>query len=200
MSVCDVLPPDELRTLFLFEKLDDEHLNWLCAHGVVKAFPANTTLYTEGDAGECFYVLLSGEITMNRVVRGGELEVHRSSMRGAYVGAALALAVDGHGDGADPVPAVHPYGNTARTLVDSTFFVLPAGKLAQAFTEWFPMAAHLVQGMFLGGQRTGTAVGQRERMIALGTLTAGLTHELGNPAAAAERAASRLRTRLADLR
>ncbi|WP_406278964.1 ATP-binding protein [Embleya sp. NBC_00896] len=194
MSVCDALPPEELRTLFLFEKLADEHLNWLCEHGKVKAFPANTTLYNEGDPGECFFVLLTGEVTMNRVVRGGELEVHRSSMRGAYVGAALAL--NGDGD----TPAAHAYGNTARTHTDSTFFVLPAGELAQAFTEWFPMAAHLVAGMFLGGQRNRDAVGQRERMIALGTLTAGLTHELGNPAAAAERAAAGLRGRLGELR
>ena len=204
MSVCDALPPEELRTLFLFEKLDDDQLRWLCEHGHVREFAANTTLYREGDPGECFFVLLTGEVTMNRVVRGGEMEVHRSSTRGAYVGASLALnGVDGvpraAPDGGD-APMAHPYGNTARTLVDSSFFVLPAGAFARAFGAWFPMAAHLVEGMFLGSRRNHEAVSQHERMVALGRLTAGLTHELGNPAAAAARAADRLRARLVDLR
>lgn len=204
MSVCDVLPPEELRTLFLFEKLDDEQLGWLCERGHVRAFAANTTLYREGDPGEYFYVLLTGEVTMNRVVRGGEMEVHRSSTRGAYVGASLALTgIDGAPRSAPDggaAPTAYPYGNTARALVDSTFFVLPAGEFAQAFGTWFPMAAHLVEGMFLGSQRNHEVVSQRERMVALGRLTAGLTHELGNPAAAAARAADRLRACLVDLR
>ena len=39
-------------------------------------------------------------------------------------------------------------------------------------TEWFPMAVHLLEGLFFGGQRTREAVGQRERLLALGSLTA----------------------------
>jgi signal transduction histidine kinase len=62
------------------------------------------------------------------------------------------------------------------------------------------MAVHLLEGLFFGGQRTREAVGQRERLLALGSLTAGLTHELNNPAAAAVRATASLRERVAGMR
>jgi signal transduction histidine kinase len=62
------------------------------------------------------------------------------------------------------------------------------------------MAVHLLEGLFFGGQATRAAVGQRERLLALGSLTAGLTHELNNPAAAAVRATSSLRERVAGMR
>ncbi len=66
--------------------------------------------------------------------------------------------------------------------------------------EWFPMAVHLLEGLFFGGQRTREAIGQRERLLALGSLSAGLTHELNNPAAAAVRATAALRERVAGMR
>jgi signal transduction histidine kinase len=66
--------------------------------------------------------------------------------------------------------------------------------------EWFPMPVHLLEGLFFGGRRTQEAIGQRERLLALGSLTAGLTHELNNPAAAAVRATASLRERVAGMR
>ena len=62
------------------------------------------------------------------------------------------------------------------------------------------MAVHLLQGLFLGQQNTASVIGQRERLLALGKLSAGLTHELNNPAAAAGRAAHDLRDRVAGMR
>jgi signal transduction histidine kinase len=62
------------------------------------------------------------------------------------------------------------------------------------------MALHLLEGLFFGTQSTQQALQQRERLLALGSLSAGLTHELNNPAAAAVRATSSLRDRLADMR
>jgi signal transduction histidine kinase len=66
--------------------------------------------------------------------------------------------------------------------------------------DWFPMAVHLLEGLFFGIQNTQQVVGQRERLLALGSLSAGLTHELNNPAAAAVRATSSLRDRVAGMR
>src|SRR4051812_20355313 len=62
------------------------------------------------------------------------------------------------------------------------------------------MAMHLIEGMLVAQRTSQVVVGQREKLVALGSLTAGLTHELNNPAAAAVRATSSLRDRIAGMR
>jgi signal transduction histidine kinase len=82
----------------------------------------------------------------------------------------------------------------------SRFFVLDASAFAELMQDWFPMAVHLLEGLFFGNKNAQAAIGQRERLLALGSLSAGLTHELNNPAAAAVRATSSLRERVAGMR
>ena len=78
--------------------------------------------------------------------------------------------------------------------------MLDADQFAELMTDWFPMAVHLLEGLFFGIRNTQEAIGQRERLLALGALSAGLTHELNNPAAAAVRATPTLRERIVTLR
>jgi signal transduction histidine kinase len=59
---------------------------------------------------------------------------------------------------------------------------------------------HLLEGFFFGTKNTQEAIGQRERLLALGALSAGLTHELNNPAAAAVRATAGMREHVIRLR
>jgi signal transduction histidine kinase len=59
---------------------------------------------------------------------------------------------------------------------------------------------HLLEGLLFGTKSTQEAIGQRERLLALGSLSAGLAHELNNPAAAAVSAAGSLRQRVAGMR
>ena len=87
-----------------------------------------------------------------------------------------------------------------RTTSDATFLALRAREFERVFRAWYPMAVHLLQGLFLGQQNAASVIGQRERLLALGKLSAGLTHELNNPAAAAGRAAHDLRERVAGMR
>jgi signal transduction histidine kinase len=96
------------------------------------------------------------------------------------------------------VPQV--YNNSMRVTEPSRFFVLDASVFAELMHSWFPMAVHLLEGLFFGQKNTQAAIGQRERLLALGSLSAGLTHELNNPAAAAVRATSSLRERVAGMR
>ena len=181
--------PEELRTLFLFEKLTDEQLAWLCSHGHVELIPPGP-VYAEGDPATCFYVLIEGTVVMYRRVGGDDIETNRTSDRGAYIGAFNAYI--------DQLP--HVYNNSVRVPEPSRFFVLDSGDFAKLMHEWFPMAVHLLEGLFFGQRRTQDAIGQRERLLALGSLSAGLTHELNNPAAAAVRATSSLRERVAGMR
>ena len=181
---------DELRTLFLFEKLGDDQLQWLCEHGHVELIPEGP-VYAEGAPAECFYVLLEGTVVMSRRVGPDDVEVGRTSDRGVYSGAWLAYM-------GDRVPQV--YNASMRVTELSRFFVLSAEAFAELMNDWFPMAVHLLEGAFFGNKNWAQAIGQRERLLALGSLSAGLTHELNNPAAAAVRATAALRERVAGMR
>ncbi|MPQ97008.1 histidine kinase [Modestobacter sp. I12A-02628] len=184
---CD---PELLRTLFLFEALDDEQLEWLCGHGeLVDLEPGHA--YREGEPATCLYVLVEGEIALSRRVGSEDVEVTRTAQRGVYGGAFTAYL-------GNRIPQT--YSNSLRVVVPSRFFVLDAARFAELVTTWFPMAVHLLEGLFFGAQNTQAAIGQRERLLALGSLSAGLTHELNNPAGAAVRATSALRDRLAGMR
>jgi signal transduction histidine kinase len=185
------LSVDGLRTLFLFESLDEHQLAWLAERGRVEQRAAGTVVYGEGEPATCFFVLLSGTVAMSRRVRGDEVEVNRTEQRGVYGGATQPY-IRGEKD--------QIYRNSMHAITDATFFVLPADVFAIAVREWFPMAMHLLEGLFLGMRATQTIVGERERLVALGSLSAGLTHELNNPAAAAVRATAVLRERVAGMR
>jgi signal transduction histidine kinase len=184
---CD---PEELRSLFLFEKLSDEQLERLCTEGHVELIEPGP-VFAEGDPGTCLYVLIEGTVVLSRKVGGDDVEISRTSQRGVYAGAFTAYL-------GDRVPQSYP--NSLRVTEPSRFYVLGADCFAQIMNEWFPMAVHLLEGLFFGGRRTSEAIGQRERLLALGSLAAGLTHELNNPAAAAVRATSSLRERVAGMR
>jgi signal transduction histidine kinase len=181
---------DELRTLFLFEKLTDDQLQWLCERGHTELIQPGP-LYVEGAPATCFFVLLEGTLVMSRRVGTDDVEVGRTSERGVYSGAFMAYL-------GDRMPQV--YNNSVRLTAPSRFFVLDAEVFAELMHEWFPMAVHLLEGLFFGNKNAQQAIGQRERLLALGSLSAGLTHELNNPAAAAVRATSALRERVAGMR
>jgi signal transduction histidine kinase len=184
---CDI---DELRTLFLFEKLGDAQLEWLCGNGHVELFEPGW-VYREGSPATCFYVLLDGGIALARRVGDEDIETSRTTQVGVYAGAWSAFLRDRD---------VNHYNNSMRVTVPSRMYVLSAELFAQFMQDWFPMPLHMLEGLFYGMQSTQQAVGQRERLLALGSLSAGLTHELNNPAAAAVRATSSLRERVAGMR
>jgi signal transduction histidine kinase len=184
---CDI---DELRTLFLFEKLSGEQLGWLCEHGHIEHHEPGYVI-REGEPATCLYVLLDGTIALSRTIGGDEVETTRTDQKGVYAGAWAAF-MDGE--------ANRNYNASLRAVTPVRLFTLSAGDFTTLMQQWFPMALHLLEGVFYGTQRTQRAVGERERLLALGSLTAGLTHELNNPAAAAVRATSDLRLRVAGMR
>jgi len=185
--VCDI---DELRTLFLFEKLSDEQLQWLCERGGIESHEPGFVI-REGEPATCFYVLLEGTIALQRRVGGDDVETSRTDQRGVYAGAWAAFLGDDAGKN---------YTASMRAITPARFFVLSADHFAGLMRQWFPMALHLLEGVFYGSQNQQRVVGQRERLLALGSLSAGLTHELNNPASAAVSATSALRNRVAGMR
>jgi signal transduction histidine kinase len=187
------MTPAELKTLFLFECLTDEQLDWLAAHGSERTIPAGATVFAEGDPAEIFVVLLSGTLALSRRVQQDDVETVRTDQRGVYMGATQAYLRDDPG-------VVRTYSASMRAISDCAFFVLPGKDFGTMIREWFPMAMHLLEGLFFGMRTNQAVIGERQRLAALGSLTSGLMHELNNPAAAAVRATAALRERVAGMR
>jgi signal transduction histidine kinase len=185
------LSRERLRELFLFTDLTDEQLDWVAENADEVEVPAGSVVFTEGDEARCFYVLLSGTVALSRTIGGEQVETARTDQQGVYFGAVTFYLEESLENG---------YATTARAITDLCALALPVTAFGEAFRQWFPMAVHLLQGMVLGTRRGQAITSQRERLLALGKLTAGLTHELNNPAAAAARATAALRDRIAGMR
>ncbi|QZT58143.1 ATP-binding protein [Mycolicibacterium austroafricanum] len=180
---------DELRGLFLFDGLTDAQLTALCADGWVQTFPAGQ-LCREGDPARYFYVLLDGEIALSKRSGDRDVDIWRAAEPGVYCGAWSAFLRD---------PDL-TYENSATVTRPSRLLVLDAMTLGDFLVTEFPMASHLLVGHSHGRFHAHRILGPHDRLVALGQLTAGLTHELNNPAAAAVRAAHGLRTQIAAMR
>ena len=185
------LTPEELTQLFLFEHLDPDQLAWLSANGYVETRAEGDVVYAEGDPATCFFVLVEGRVAMRRWVEGANVEVNRTDQRGVYAGATASFVkVDGS----------QRYANSLVAVSDCRFWVVDATAFGDRVREWFPMAMHMLEGLATGMRNSQLVVGQRERLLSLGRLAAGLTHELNNPASAAVRATAGLRERVSKMR
>src|ERR1700754_597853 len=181
--------PDELRTLFLFEALTDEQLAVLCTNGQIENYQPGP-ICVEGQPATCFYVLIDGELTMSKLSGGQDIETNRTSQRGVYCGAWRAFT------GGKP----KVYDASMHVITPSRSFVMDAPVFATFMKDRFPMAVHLLDGIAVGTDRTRRIIDNREKLLALGRLSAGLTHQLNNPAAAIARDADELRGRIARMR
>ena len=158
------LTPAELRTLFLFEKLTDEQLGWIADHGCTQHVAAGQLVIEEGAPADKFFVLLSGTIALTRRVGQDDVQTTRTEQRGVYMGATQAYIRD---EGVE-----RKYMASMRALDDSDFFVLSAAYFGWMMREWFPMAIHLLEGLTLGMRNTQAAISERQRLVALGALSA----------------------------
>ncbi len=150
-----------------------------------------STSSREGEPAACFHLLLSGTLAMSKLIGGESVETTRTEQRGVYFGAVQFYLDD---------ESARDYSASVRAITDVAALALPARPFAERFSAWFPMAVHLLEGMLMGMRKGGSQIAERERLLALGKLSAGLTHELNNPAAAAGRAADTLRDKVAGMR
>jgi signal transduction histidine kinase len=175
---------EELRRAPLLEQLSDAQLAELVAKGEEVAHPAGTVLLTEGAPSTGFYILLEGEIRVTRQVGGVDVVVGETAAAGAWAGL---------------VPYVYEESPAGFTLTrDSRLFRTDDDVLRDLLDRGLPIAKHLLLGVTFGTDRFRQLVADRERLAALGRLSAGLAHELNNPAAAIARAADRLQAAVAS--
>ncbi len=186
-SAAPTLPPltaEELRRTFLFEAFSDEQLRWVVEHGEAVQVPPRTRLLTEGEPVDVMWVLLDGQIELFRTVGGRETVVETAGTPGTWAGWLPMF------DAASPIGG--------RATRSSRLLRLSKEAMSHLLNGGFPVATHVLTGVTFGVQTFEAVARQQEKLAALGKLSAGLARELNNPAAAAVRAAGRLRETLAE--
>jgi signal transduction histidine kinase len=171
---------DELRSLFLFEGLTDEQLQQVDTAGSEIAFNDGDVLFREADPADFWWVLLEGQIELLRR-SGHEESVFGVMDRAGVWSGGFRAWTDSPG-----------YLATGRALGSGRVLQVPAQALGELVRAWFPFGVHLIVGFFQTVRRMEAMSRQRETLVALGTLAAGLAHELNNPASAATRAVDAL--------
>jgi signal transduction histidine kinase len=171
---------DELRSLFLFAGLNDDQLRQLADASTVVTFEEGDVLFHEGEPSEFWWVLLGGRVELLRR-SGHEVSVIAVMDRPGLWAGGFRAWTDSVG-----------YLATARATDPGRVLRVPAHALGDFVRAWFPFSLHMIQGFFQTVRMVDALSRQRESLIALGTLAAGLAHELNNPASAATRAVDEL--------
>jgi signal transduction histidine kinase len=173
---------EELRQLPLFEGLDEAQLADLVEVGRESAFDAGEELWVEGQPADVWWVLLGGSIRLVRHTGKEESVVGAMSDAGQWAGGFAAW---------DPHAA---YFATGRAAERSRVLQVPSEELRRLGDAWFAFGVHFIRGLIDTVRRVEANARQREALVALGTLAAGLAHEINNPAAAASRAVDSLQS------
>jgi len=171
---------DDLRAIDLFDGLTDRQLAELAEAGTEVRIEPGVDLFHEGDHADFWWVLVDGAIALVRHVGREDIVVGKMDVPGRWAGGFRAW--DEHG----------VYLATGRGVADGRVLRVPAEVLRELSNAWFPFGGHLIEGLYGTARTIESTARQRESLVALGTLAAGLAHEINNPAAAAARAADAL--------
>jgi signal transduction histidine kinase len=172
----------ELRSLSLFDGLTDDQLAELLEGSTEVRIQPGVDLFREGEHADFWWVLVDGAITLVRRIGREDTVVGNMDVPGRWAGGFRAW--DEHG----------VYLATGRGATDGRVLRVPAEVLRERFTAWFPLGRRLIEGVYHTARSIESTARQRDSLITLGRLAAGLAHEINNPAAAAARAVDALQT------
>jgi signal transduction histidine kinase len=177
---------EALREISIFSDLKDEQLAWFVSHAEEVHYNPNDVMAHEGDPADFLVVLLEGELRGRRESGNGD-------------GPVFVIRA-GHVTGMLPFSRLTHYPRTIRAVLPSRLVLLHKDRFPEMLEHIPQLLPRLVALMADRVRETSRADQQRDKLMALGKLSAGLAHELNNPASAARRSAEALREALEQLR
>jgi signal transduction histidine kinase len=177
------LPLDQaLRKITLLADLTDEHIQWIAKHSEERRFNTGEVIGNAGDPAEFMMMLIEGEIE------------GRSDDHVLYIGTAGEIS------GKLPHSRMQKFPLTMRAAAPVRAAVLHQKHFDEMLDQIPELEVRLVRLMADRIREYTTSEVQQSKLAALGKLSAGLAHELNNPASAASRAADAIREELARMR
>jgi len=175
----------ELLRVPMFAGLPDDQLSWFIAHSEELRLKPGEAYFRQGDPADAMFVILEGQL----------------QARGEIGGETVVFAIKpGDVTGVLPFSRMKQFTVGARALTDSWVLRFPTSSFPELVQKMPELAQRLVGLMSDRIRETTRMEQQRDRLASLGKLSAGLAHELNNPASAAKRAASQLRDILIRVR
>jgi len=179
-----ILNPELLKKSALLSGLPDQQLDLLVKNGECLFLEAGKILITENQFQDALYVILDGDFEILK--RVGDTNV------------VLAIQSCGQILGEMSLIANVPPTATVRALCRSQVLKISREIFERNILGNPTVAQVLLRTVMLRLRNTEAMLGQHQKMDSLATLTAGLAHELNNPAAAARRSAGQLRQTIND--
>ena len=171
-----------LEVIADFQDVPRGELEWLAAHSEVRHLNVGERFYTQGDPADALHLILAGSLQLVRREAGQEVNSF--------------LADPGEISGVLPFSRMKNYGASAVALRETQVAELKAAHFPELHNCAPVLLETLVHEMLDRTQEYTRVGAQREKLMSLGTMSAGLAHELNNPASAAKRAAQNLRETL----
>jgi signal transduction histidine kinase len=179
-------PEAALRQIEIFADIRDDQLQWFVSSTSQIELSPGEALLHEGDPADSLFVLLKGE------VRGrGETPGNDAPPFAAKAGQVIGLL---------PFSRMTHFALTARATRPSWLLALHKNHFNEMLARIPELLPRLIGVLADRIREYSRAEQQRDKLSALGKLSAGLAHELNNPASAAGRAAEGLREYMRDLR
>ena len=171
-----------LKNIPAFQEVPEEHLQWLAEKGELRKLDTDEYLFKKGGPAEHLYVILQGRLLL-KFMQGNQMRD-------------VGELTDGSISGLLPFSRMKEAGAMGIATRPTTYLALHKDHFAELIQMSYELTAALVHEMTSRTRNFTRQQQQNDKMMALGKLSAGLAHEMNNPASAIVRSAVELKKQL----